>query len=123
MKRDMDLVRKILFALEEHPHGYPPDKLNIEGYDEETIGYHVLLMIEAGLLEGREDNVLGIDRNSPSAIPERLTWLGHDFLDASRDPSRWEEARGIFSKLGGVTIDVAMKVLTEILARQAQTLM
>jgi|GEM_PF-7061885 len=44
MKRDIDLVREILLALEEHDHGYAPKDLEIRGYSKEQIGYHVWLM-------------------------------------------------------------------------------
>lgn len=82
MKRDMNLVRSILFLLEEHPHGFPPDEVKIDGYDDETIGYHILIMMEAGLIHGFESTTLGSD--SPSAIATRLTWFGHDFWKLAR---------------------------------------
>ena len=37
MKRDMDLVRKILMVCADHEHGYAPRGLVIEGYSEEGI--------------------------------------------------------------------------------------
>ncbi len=53
MKRDMDLVRKILFSMEDDetrtifPENYP---LEIEGYKKENIIYHMKIMGQAGLL-------------------------------------------------------------------------
>ena len=32
MKRDMDLVRKILMAVEEHDHGFAPRDVAFDGY-------------------------------------------------------------------------------------------
>lgn len=121
MKRDMDLVRSLLLQLEEHPHGYPPDDIEMDGYSEEEVGYHFLLMVEAGLIEGEEFSTIG--SSSPSVIPTRLTWYGHDFLDACRDSKRWKKAQGIFAKLGGVTMDVAIKILSELLTKQAEALL
>ena len=47
MKRDMDLVRKILLECEQQESGFPPEKLEIEGYSDAQLGYHVHLMGEA----------------------------------------------------------------------------
>lgn len=121
MKRDMDLVRSLLLKLEEYPHGYPPSSIEVNGHSNEEIGYHFLLMAEAGLIVGNE--ISALEAASPSAIPTRLTWYGHDFLDACRDEGRWKKAQGIFAKVGGVTMDVAIKILTELLTKQAQALM
>jgi hypothetical protein len=52
-----------------------------------------------------------------------LTWAGHDFLEAAREPERWEKAQGIFTKMGGVTLDVAKSVLTTLMTEQANKLM
>ena len=40
MKRDMDLVRKILMVCADHEHGHAPRNLMIEGYSDEQIGHH-----------------------------------------------------------------------------------
>ena len=48
MKRDMELIRKLVLALENEPTGYAPENLNIEGYTSEQVGYHAYLMIDAG---------------------------------------------------------------------------
>lgn len=121
MKRNMDLVRSLLLQIEECPHGYPPNHVKVDGHTEEEIGYHFLLMLEAGLIEGNECSTIGCP--SPSALPIRLTWSGHDFLDACRDQGRWQKAQGIFSKVGGVTMDAAMKILTDLITQQATALM
>lgn len=39
MKRDMDLARKILFAIEECENQCGPDDIKIEGYSEQMISY------------------------------------------------------------------------------------
>lgn len=121
MKRDMDLVRELLLQMEEHEHGRAPRTFEVEGHSEDEIGYHILIMAEAGLIVAIPIETMG--QNSPAAIPIRLTWAGHDFLDASRDDERWKKARGIFVKVGGVTFDVAKAVLTSIATDQAMALL
>jgi hypothetical protein len=39
MKRDMDLVRKIALLIEEHPSGFAPTNITVEGYSHDQIGY------------------------------------------------------------------------------------
>ncbi len=109
MKRDMELVRKILQAIEAHEHGLAPRPLLIEGYTEDQIGYHVLIMDEGGLLVAA--NVTGMSARTPTAIPSRLTWRGHEFLDLSRDQSIWRKAT---TAVKGLSIAVLTEVLKEV---------
>jgi hypothetical protein len=117
MKRDMDLVRKILLAIEENPQGFFNKRLLIEGYSAEQIGYHVYLMMQAGLVEGADATTMGCQ--SPVAIPTGLTWQGHDFLDACRDEGVWAKAKEKLKSLGGeVPLEVVKTVLIEIMKKQ-----
>lgn len=117
----MDLVRKILIVLEEHPHGYYNEFLKIDGYSQEQIGYHVTLMDEAGLLVAIDAS--GMDSDSPEAMPNRLTWQGHQFLNACRDEGRWTKAKDIFRQAGGVSFDVAKEILSQLMIQSATTLL
>jgi hypothetical protein len=116
MKRDMDLVRQILLALESEPDGSTGSELTIDGYSDAQVGYHVLIMMEAGLLVGAETTSFG---SGPEAIASRLTWEGHEFLDAAREPSRWEQAKKLLGKAGGASFPVWVKVLTEMAVKAA----
>jgi hypothetical protein len=78
MKRDMDLVRKILLAMDAQPHGFALDRITIDGYNQETIGYHVWLMADGQLITAAE--VTAIDDRSPISIPLAITWKGREFL-------------------------------------------
>lgn len=44
----------------------------------------------------------------------RLTWLGHEFLDAARDDGRWEKAKSAISKVGGWSFEVVKHILVEL---------
>lgn len=111
MKRDMDLVRHIVFALEDHEHGFAP-QLKLEGYTEEQIGYHVHLMIQAGLVEGCDTTCLGND--SPSAEATSLTWAGHEFADAARSDTVWNKTKLVIKdKVGSVGIGLLIEVLKQ----------
>jgi hypothetical protein len=111
MKRDMDLVRKILLACADHEHGYAPGNLAIKGYSEEQIGHHVYLMMQAGLVKGGD--VTGAEDPSPQAVLGSVTWAGHEFLEASRDEGRWSKAKQAAGSTGGMVLDVLKSVLVE----------
>lgn len=113
MKRDLDLVRKILLTIEDHPQGYAPD-LEFDGYTAEQIGYHAYLLINAGLAEGSDTATFG--STSPKAKIFKLTWAGHEFAEAARDDSRWKKAMGIVKDKGGtITMDVLKDLLTSLM--------
>ena len=108
MKRDMDLIRKILLTVESEEHGFVPHKkIEIEGYTQEEIGYHAFLLGEAGLAEVTVSS--HHHSESPSANILRLTWEGHEFLDAARDNNIWNQAK---DKIGSAAIQVWMTVLS-----------
>jgi hypothetical protein len=111
MKRDMELIRKIVLALEGAPTGYAPDELDIEGYTPDEVGYHSYLIMDAGLAEGDRIDHMGSD--SPEAKLLNLTWAGHEFADVARNESRWNEAMDIVQEKGGaVTLSVLTQLLT-----------
>lgn len=109
MKRDMDLIRKILLAIEADEHGFAP-KIEIDGYTEEEIGYHAILLGEAGLV--KVSDVTSMGNKSPEAIITRLTWAGHEFLDASRNNRIWNQAKDAIAIVGGASIQVWTEVLS-----------
>jgi hypothetical protein len=113
MKRDMNLVRQIVLSIEASPSGFAPRELAVEGYSHEEIGYHLFIMLEAGLIRGADVTVHGA--NSPEAIATSLTWAGHEFADAARNEDLWAQAMKLTrEKAGGVTIDLLMKLLTSL---------
>jgi Hypothetical protein (DUF2513) len=116
MKRDMDSVRAILINLEEHPHGHAPDEIQVDSYTEEQIGYHLFLMMQAGLIEG--EDVTNFEDGSPRAMAKNLTWDGYEFLANAKDESRWDQAKELVKQQGG---DVSLGVLTQLLAALARS--
>lgn len=115
MKRDMDLIRVMLLAIEAHPSGFAPE-IEIVGYTQEQIGYHAALLGEAGL--AMVVNETGLDDKSPQATIIRLTWAGHEFLDSVRENNIWNQAKDKINKVGGATIPIWIAVLTEIIKKQ-----
>lgn len=116
MNRNMDLVRKILFEIEAQ-NDTLSNKIVVEGYSENEIKYHLAIMNDAGFFEATVAKISG--SKYPLIVPSRLTWFGHDFLDASRDENRWNQAKGVVKKLGSsVTFDVFKTILVQIMTSQ-----
>ena len=115
MKRDMNLIRKLLLIINEHEHGYAPKNIEIEGFSEEQIGYHALLLGEAGLIEAKP--LKSYDSESPTAIPIRLTWSGHEFIENAQNEKVWSQAKEAVAKVGDVSFSVWGTVLSQIVLR------
>ena len=121
MKRDMDLVRKLLIVMEEEEfHTAISENFlpKIEGYREELIFYHMQIMSQAGLLHLEKDEY-PIDQNQKIVTRYySLSWDGHEFLDAARDNKRWEKAKAAMTAIGGFSIDVVKQLLIQYMKEQ-----
>jgi hypothetical protein len=111
MKRDLELIRKMVLAIEDAPSGWAPHPLKIEGYSDAQVGYHAYLLVDAGLAAGEDATSSGSE--GPEGFVSTLTWAGHEFADVSRDDTRWKNAMGAVKEKAG-TVTVA--VLTQLLA-------
>lgn len=107
MKRDPDLVRKILPAYEALPYG-GGEMVEIPGFTEEEVNYHQEILEEAGFIKAQILKDMG---GGCTIFAERLTYSGHEFLDASRDNHRWEKAKKAMQATGGFALDVLQALL------------
>lgn len=94
MKRDMELVRLILQAVE----GSEEATTKSKEHSLEERSYHIALLLDAGLLVGRVHT--DGDGKPLGYFISRMTWAGHDFLDAMRDDTIWKKAREHVLKSG-----------------------
>ncbi len=105
----MNLIRLQLLEVE----GEDP-KPNLKQYTEEQQVYHMTLCIEAGLVDGVIVNNSDGYPAATSAI--RLTWTGHEFLDAARNETVWNKAKERIKKSGvEVTVSILQDLLKELL--------
>ncbi len=110
----MELIRKMVLAIEDAPQGYAPDDLGIEGYPPEQIDYHTYLLLDARLADGERIDTMESD--GPAAKLMNLTWAGHEFADAARDETRWKKAMAVVQEKGGsVTLSVLTQLLTALM--------
>jgi hypothetical protein len=113
MKRDMELIRKILLSIEATSQIKMPE---IEGYSDEQIGHHIYLLMQAGYVEGVESS--SWDESIKKAIPTNLTWAGHDFLAACRNDTIWNQAKEVIKSIGeDVPIEVFKSVLITVISK------
>lgn len=115
MKRNLDLIRNILFAVE---NSNSIDAcLTLNGLsklhlDQELILYHVFLLDDAGFIIGI------IDETAPYVSITRLTNEGHDYLDTIRDDSVWKQTK---STLGKISDSASLEVVKTIASKLALT--
>ena len=86
----------------------------LDSYPGEIQAYHAGLLIDAGLVEGR--TVQGNHGQIIGAVITRLTWAGHDFLDAARNDTVWNKAKEKMLKPG---ISWTFSMLAEFLKAEA----
>ncbi|AHG75388.1 hypothetical protein X808_8650 [Mannheimia varigena USDA-ARS-USMARC-1296] len=114
MKRNWDLIRKILLKLEEKADSISwLESTDIKGYDAKTVAYHYKLLSNAGLIEAID--VSSLEEEDFSATS--LTWQGHEFLDKIRNDSVWNKVKStVQSKSLDLSFDVIKTVATKIIA-------
>lgn len=117
MKRDMDLIRKILIKIEDSKEYPIRENIKIEGYEDDSINFHLILLGEAGLVE--VDSKELSDGTTVIVEVSRLTWEGYEFIDSSRNNKVWNKAKSlVMKKTSGLTFTILKDVLISI-AREA----
>ena len=121
MKRDMDLIRDILLKIEEFDFSEEGRTANVqdlqnsfEGFTKAQVQYHYGLLCNANLMEAIDAG----DASGDYYIPQGLTWEGHEFLDAARNQTVWDNTKAAIKKQGG---SVPMDVLKALLIKGAAT--
>ena len=111
----MDLIRKILLALEEKEDFEEPIVPEIPGVTTNEIYYHIKLLNEAGLIEAKDWST----DNGSEWVATSLTSPGHDFLDAARNETFWVKAKSLVQNSGGALTLEAMKVALDQVVKSA----
>ena len=111
MKREMELIRLLLLQIEGE------DKPDLSPCSEQQKLYHETLLIEAELAHGGAvDDASG---NPLAANATRLTWKGHEFLDAARNETIWRKTITKMKSAGAsLPLPLIQEVLTSFLKKQ-----
>lgn len=114
MKRDMDIIRALMLSVETN------DKSLVTPYSAEQLAYHVELLRDAEMVEAAVSYRSELGTKIPHFYQiSRLTWKGHEHLDAMRDESVWNKAKETILKKGGSwTFDLLKEALAQIIANQ-----
>ena len=113
MKRNWDTIRELLTKVEECT--LPTEVVRLSNFPKERaaeISYHMILLIEVGLVTGFVDAT--ISREAKDFTGQRLTWQGHEFLDAIRSDTVWNKTKKVFGDKGlEMTFDLIKSIATE----------
>ncbi len=108
MKRDVDLIRNILLKVEETDDTeLSAKRFTVEGYDETIVARHIELLQEADLVDA---NIVKTQIGTTAAWIHRLTWSGHEFLDAARNDTVWNKAKDYLTTRGVTLSFEALKL-------------
>ena len=115
MKRDMDLIRSIMLHLESHPEAdLHLTEVEVEGYEKDVVTGHLVLLQEAGFIE------LSVERfgggEPPLVMVHRISWAGHEFLEAVRSDTIWAKSTKIITSAG---LGLAWPLLQAVLRAKA----
>ena len=108
MKRDMDIVRSMLLEIEHIPAAKYYDTLesSIEA-DSDVLREHLNLLHDARFVH--ECDIQGLCKG--------LTWQGHEFLDAARSDTVWNQVKTTLREAG---VSATFDTLQELLVSRAR---
>ena len=110
MKRDMGLIRALLLEAE------GDQTVDLSAFSKLERAYHFQLLLDAGFVEGKV-RMSGMDgKLRPIGYRvQRLTWSGHEFMDAARNESVWKRVTAKVTKTGAT---VSLAILQELLVQE-----
>ena len=111
-RREMDLIRAILLEVEKSlsPNG---SGIELPQRTREELHYNAHLAQEAGLIDAR------FLPNSTDFHVLRLTYAGHEFLDAARNDTMWAKAKETVTKNTGTLTLEGLKIALSTLIKHA----
>ncbi len=109
MKREWDLIRRILTAAEEKQAGQVLNAKEIDDIEVAIVGAHIAMLQDAGYVKAKV-----MKTNSgvyAAAFVQEITLPGYDLLDTIRNDTVWNKIKSISSQKGlELTFEVIKKV-------------
>lgn len=116
MKRNMDLVRDLLFQIERGPPEQSSMDLDPpEGSSPEEVTHHIEILRESRLVNFTSQSK---GTNGSIFTELSLTWEGHEFLDSIRSNSVWNTVKSRLKHLGGSS---TLGIIKELAVQIAKT--
>jgi hypothetical protein len=109
VKREMELTREILMAVEAQPPVVSElhELATIPNWDPALVYGHAILLRDGGFFQ-KMDLLAG---NPPRVYITDLSWEGHEFLSAIRSTTVWERLKRKVSEEGGAIPFAILKAL------------
>lgn len=104
MKRNWELVRKILLKLEQKVDDTPLDSESLRGFAPDVVAYHYQLLAQAELICIEDNSKMG----EADFVAIHLTWQGHEFLDKIRRDTTWNKIKQTLKTKG---IDLSFEAI------------
>ena len=95
MKRDPDLIRDLMLALEAAEGAELLKLPKLDPYERHQVDHHFRLLLKGGFA--------AVGYSAPGGgrwVAVRLTWAGHDYLDKIRDPQLWRYTKLALTRAG-----------------------
>ena len=118
MRRDSDLIRAILLAVESDERCDVLIIPKLPDYSDEALDFHTRLLVERGFLATYFPDRA---RGQPWACI-RLTWEGYDFLDNIRDPAVWRKVKHSAVKVGSWSIETLAAIAKALIVARVEAL-
>jgi hypothetical protein len=121
MKRDLDLIREIMLALENASDlngrallkGTASEFAQLDGREDDELAYHLMQIIDERWVVGEY-----LHESGDFAL-WRLTADGHDFIDSTRKPDVWTKAKSTAKSGGTESLRVLWDIAKAILKAEA----
>ena len=117
MKRDLDIIRDLLLALEagSENNTFSTKKLPIlSDVSVEAVLAHFNLLVGAGIIE----KARGLYGDSPLRDKFSISNEGYDYLEAIRDNAVWAKTKDAANKAGGFTLDLIGEIARGLIKTQ-----
>lgn len=117
MRRDFDLIRRILAYMEDQTEmeqfsgGYDETVKEFE-VDVKTLAFHVDLLLDAKYIDAAVNRA----RGSCAVVLRRITWGGCEFIEAAKNDGVWSKAKEALKKhITSYPLDVLQRVMNKII--------
>jgi hypothetical protein len=112
MKRDPELIRKILTKIEGNPACTIISDLQIQGFSPEEVMEHVELLLDANFIKGRIN--VDVSGKPQQHLIERMTWDGQEFLAIAKNDTAWNSVLSSAKEKGlALSVSVLSALLIE----------
>jgi uncharacterized protein DUF2513 len=121
MKRDMDLVRELLLAVEAAPADaiLANRDLQFSGHSDVDVAEHVMLLADGGLLDVIDAAAMRSPGTPRQFYIRGITWTGYEYLDSVRNPEIWRKTKSTIVEKGAeLTMDLVMAVAKALIKQQ-----